>query len=145
MNTNLSGFALSALINNMIKLTLNQFRNMEWTIIKNEKEYKKALARLEDIFGTAKGSKEGKELELLSLLIDLYEKERYPIDLPDPIEAIKFRMDQLGYKQKDLASILGLKSRVSEILNRKRKLNLDMIRKIHETLDVPTEVLIREY
>ncbi|MBK9103947.1 MAG: helix-turn-helix domain-containing protein [Saprospiraceae bacterium] len=118
---------------------------MEWTIIKNEKEYKQALARLEDIFSATKGSKEGKELELLSLLIDLYEKERYPIDLPDPIEAIKFRMDQLGYKQKDLAIILGLKSRVSEILNRKRKLNLDMIRKIHETLEVPTEVLIREY
>ncbi|MBP8087061.1 MAG: helix-turn-helix domain-containing protein [Saprospiraceae bacterium] len=118
---------------------------MEWTIIKNEKEYKQALSRLEVIFEAKKGSKQGKELELLSLLIDLYEKERYPIDLPDPIEAIKFRMDQLGYKQKDLASILGLKSRVSEILNRKRKLNLDMIRKIHDTLDVPTEVLIREY
>ena len=110
-----------------------------------KEEYTQALERLEVIFESKKGSKEGKELELLSLLIDLYEKERYPIDLPDPIEAIKFRMDQLGYKQKDLASILGLKSRVSEILNRKRKLNLDMIRKIHDTLDVPTEVLIREY
>ena len=73
---------------------------MEWTIIKNEKEYKQALSRLEVIFESKKGSKEGKELELLSLLIDLYEKERYPIDLPDPIEAIQFRMDQLAKEAK---------------------------------------------
>ena len=118
---------------------------MEWTILKNEKEYKQALGRLEDLFSAKKGTKEGKELELLALLIDVYEKEHHPIALPDPIEAIKFRMEQLGYKQKDLAEVLGLKSRVSEILNRKRKLNLDMIRKIHDKLDVPTEVLIREY
>ena len=79
------------------------------------------------------------------MLNDNYEKERYPIHLPDPIEAIKFRMEQLGYKQKDLAQAIDLKSRVSEILNRKRKLTLDMIRKIHEVLNIPTEVLVREY
>jgi HTH-type transcriptional regulator/antitoxin HigA len=118
---------------------------MEWTILKSEKEYRQALNRLEELFSAKKGTKEGKELELLALLIDVYEKEHHPIALPDPIEAIKFRMEQMGYKQKDLAAVLGLKSRVSEILNRKRKLNLDMIRKIHDQLDVPTEVLIREY
>ena len=79
------------------------------------------------------------------MLIEKYEKEKDPINLPDPIEAIKFRMEQLGYKQKDLAQVIGLKSRVSEILNRKRKLTLDMIRKLHETLGIPTEVLLREY
>jgi HTH-type transcriptional regulator/antitoxin HigA len=78
-------------------------------------------------------------------LIDNYEKEKYPIGLPDPIEAIKFRMEQLGYKQKDLADIIGLKSRVSEVLNRKRKLTLEMIRKLNETLGIPTDILVRDY
>ena len=118
---------------------------MTFKVIKTEKDYHKALKRLELIFDAKKGSKEGEELELLSLLIDIYEKEKYPIDLPDPIEAIKFRMEQLDYKQKDLAEAMGLKSRVSEILNRKRKLTLDMIRKLHEVLGIPTEVLIKEY
>ena len=84
-------------------------------------------------------------MKLLSLLIDNYEKEKFPIELPDPIEAIKFRMEQLGYQQKDLAEVIGLKSRVSEILNRKRKLSLDMIRRLHDVLGIPTEVLVREY
>lgn len=97
------------------------------------------------IFDAARNSKEGDELELLSLLIDNYEQEKVLIDFPDPIEAIKFRMEQLGYKQKDLAEALGLKSRVSEIINRKRKLTLDMIRKLNEELGIPTEVLVKEY
>jgi HTH-type transcriptional regulator/antitoxin HigA len=118
---------------------------MEWKVIKNQKAYQKALERLEVIFDARKGTLEGDELELLSVLIDLYEQDRFPIDFPDPIEAIKFRMEQLGYKQKDLARILGLKSRVSEILNRKRKLSLEMIRKIHASMGVPTEVLIKDY
>ena len=84
-------------------------------------------------------------MELLSLLIDIYEKEKYPIELPDPIEAIKFRMEQLGYKQKDLADVMGLKSRVSEILNKKRKLTLEMIRTLNEVLGIPTEILIKDY
>jgi HTH-type transcriptional regulator/antitoxin HigA len=121
-----------------------QFK-MEYKVIKNEKEYQKALNRLEKIFDAKKGTKEGDELELLSLLIDKYEQEKYPIDLPDPIDAIKFRMEQLGYKQKDLALAIGLKSRVSEILNRKRKLTLDMIRKLSDALNIPTDVLVREY
>lgn len=118
---------------------------MTLKVIKTKKEYQKALSRLEVIFYAKKNSKEGDELELLSLLIDKYEKEKHPIDLPDPIEAIKFRMEQLGYKQKDLAEAIGLKSRVSEIMNRKRKLTLDMIRKLHEVLDIPTDVLVKEY
>lgn len=118
---------------------------MEHKVIKNEKEYQKALSRLDKIFDAKKGTKEGDELELLSLLIDKYEQEKYPIDLPDPIEAIKFRMEQLGYKQKDLADAIGLKSRVSEILNKKRKLTLEMIRKLSKTLSIPTDVLVRDY
>ncbi|HNR48512.1 MAG TPA: helix-turn-helix domain-containing protein [Bacteroidia bacterium] len=118
---------------------------MTLKVIKTEKDYQNALKRLDLIFDAKKGSKVGDELELLSLLIDNYEKERYAIDFPDPIEAIKFRMEQLGYKQKDLAEAIGLKSRVSEILNRKRKLTLDMIRKLHEVLGIPAEVLVKEY
>ena len=118
---------------------------MTLKIIKTEKDYNLALKRLEEIFDAKKGTKHGDELELLSLLIDNFEKEKHAIDLPDPIEAIKFRMEQLGYKQKDLAEVIGLKSRVSEILNRKRKLTLEMIRKLHEVLGIPTEVLVREY
>ena len=118
---------------------------MEWKVIKTDKQYRSALTRLDIIFEARKNTTEGDELELLSLLIDNYEKTKDPIDLPDPIEAIKFRMDQLGYKQKDLAEALGLKSRVSEILNRKRKLTLDMIRKLNEELGISAEVLVREY
>ncbi len=118
---------------------------MEWKVIKTEKEYQKALKRLEVIFDAKRNSKLGDELELLSLLIDNYEKDKFPIDLPDPIEAIKFRMEQLGYKQKDLAEVMGLKSRVSEILNRKRKLTLEMIRKLNEVLGIPTEILVKDY
>ncbi len=114
-------------------------------IIKSEKEYRAALQRLEEIFDAKKNTSLGDELELLSLLIEQYEKEKYLIAFPDPIEAIQFRMDQMGYKQKDLAEIIGLKSRVSEILNRKRKLTLDMIRKLHLAMNIPTEVLVREY
>ena len=118
---------------------------MEIKPIKTDKDYKQALERLESIFDAKKGSPDGDELEVLGILVDQYENEHFPIGLPDPIEAIKFRMDQLGYKQKDLAQAIGLKSRVSEILNKKRKLTIDMIRKLHDTLGIPTEVLIKEY
>ena len=84
-------------------------------------------------------------MEILSILIEKYEKEHYPIELPDPIEAIKFRMEQMGYTQNDLAEIIGLKSRASEILNRKRKLSLEMIRILTQKLHIPSEVLIQAY
>ena len=87
--------------------------------IKNKKAYNQALERLETIFNAKKGTAEGDELEVLSILIEKYEDEYFPIGLPDPIEAIKFRMEQLGYNQADLAKIVGLKSRASEIMNKK--------------------------
>lgn len=113
--------------------------------IRNEKDYQKALDRLEEIFDAKRGTEEGDELEILSILIDQYENDNFPIGMPDPIEAIKFRMEQMGMKQKDLAKVVGFKSRVSEILNRKRKLTLQMIRKLNETLHIPTEVLVQDY
>ncbi len=113
--------------------------------IKTKKDYEQALERLEIIFDAKKGTPKGDELEILGLLIDNYEKEKFPIGFPDPIEAIKFRMEQMGYDQTDLANVVGLKSRASEILNRKRKLSLEMIRQIHDKLNIPTEVLIQAY
>jgi HTH-type transcriptional regulator/antitoxin HigA len=113
--------------------------------IKTETDYQEALKRLEDIFDAKLNSKEGDELEILGVLIDNYEKTHSPIELPDPIEAIKFRMEQLNYSNQDLAQIIGLKSRVSEILNRKRKLSINMIRKIHDALSISTDVLVQKY
>lgn len=118
---------------------------MEIKPIKNEKDYNQALERLETIFDAMPGTPESDELEVLGILIDQYENEHFPIELPDPIEAIKFRMEQMGYNQNDLAKIIGLKSRASEILNRKRKLSLEMIRQLHERLNIPTDVLIQIY
>jgi HTH-type transcriptional regulator / antitoxin HigA len=113
--------------------------------IHTEEEYEIALKRAEELFDSKIGTPEGDELEVLLILIDKYEKDHFPIDLPDPIEAIKFRMEQLQMKPKDLADLIGYKSRVSEILNRKRKLTLDMIRKLHVNLNIPTDVLVQEY
>jgi len=113
--------------------------------IRTEDEYQEALSHLELIFDAPAGSPEGDQLEILSILIEQYEKEHFPIDLPDPIEAIKFRMEQAGYAQSDLAEVLGRKSRASEILKRKRKLTLDMIRNLHEKWQIPTDVLIQAY
>ena len=113
--------------------------------IKTESDYQKALERLEIIFDAKKGTKEGDELDILSILIEKYEKEKFPIEMPDPIEAIKFRMEQLGMKQKDLAEIVGFKSRVSEILNKKRKLTIEMIRNLSQQLNIPSDVLIQNY
>ena len=113
--------------------------------IKTETDYQKALARLELIFDAKAGSKNGDELEILGILIDNYENEHFPIGLPDPVEAIKFRMEQLDYNQSDLANIFGVKSRASEILNKKRKLSLEMIRQLHSKLNIPTDVLIQAY
>ncbi|RZK04293.1 MAG: helix-turn-helix domain-containing protein [Flavobacterium sp.] len=118
---------------------------MEIKPIKTEKDYNQALQRLDAIFDAKVDSPEGDELEVLGILIDQYENEHFPIGLPDPIEAIKFRMEQMGYNQTDLANIVGLKSRASEILNRKRKLTLEMIRQLHERLNIPTEVLVQAY
>ena len=113
--------------------------------IKTKKDYLAAMNRLEVIFDAKPGSPDGDELEVLGILIDKYEQEHYPIDYPDPIEAIKFRMEQMGYTQSDLARVVGLKSRASEILSKKRKLTLEMIRQLHQSLGIPTDVLIQSY
>ena|SRR5690554_2443402 len=113
--------------------------------IKTEQDYYEALERFEVIFDAKPGTDLGDELEILSILIEKFENEYFPIGLPDPVEAIKFRMEQMNYTQSDLANVLGLKSRLSEILNRKRKLSLEMIRRLHEKLNIPTDVLIQSY
>ena len=118
---------------------------MNVSLIKTENDYNLALERLEIIFDAKKGTTKGDELEILGMLIEQYENEYFPIGLPDPIEAIKFRMEQMGYTQNDLAKIVGFKSRASEILNRKRKLSLEMIRQLHDNLKIPTDVLIQTY
>ena len=118
---------------------------MEHRVIKTEADYKAAMDRLELIFDSEPETPEGDDLELLSVLIDNYEKIHFPIDLPDPVEAILFRMEQLNYQPKDLAVVLGSRSRVTEILNKERKLSLNMIRKINKKMHIPTDVLIQEY
>ncbi len=118
---------------------------MAITPIRNEKDYRKALARMEDIFDAKRGTREGDELEVLSILVDTYENKHFPIGMPDPIEAIKYRMEQMGMKQKDLSEAMGFKSRVSEVLNRKGKLTLEMIRRLNEVLRIPAEVLVQKY
>jgi HTH-type transcriptional regulator/antitoxin HigA len=117
---------------------------MKPRIIKSEKTYEEALAFVESLMDAKPGSKQEEDLELWSLLIEQYEKERYPIEAPDPIEAIRFRMDQLGLRRKDLENFIGQKSKVSEVLNRKRPLSLPMIRSLHSHLGIPAAVLVRE-
>ncbi|MFY0654664.1 MAG: transcriptional regulator [Cyclobacteriaceae bacterium] len=113
--------------------------------IKTEHDYNSALNRLEQIFHASVNSPEGDEAEVLTILIEKYEEEHYPIEAPDPIEAIKFRMEQMEMNKTELAQILGYKSRVSEIFSRKRKLTLSMIRNLHEKLKIPYESLIADY
>jgi HTH-type transcriptional regulator/antitoxin HigA len=107
---------------------------MKLKLIKSENDYRNPLQRLEIIFDAPVDSIEGDEAEILSLLIENYENEHYPIEAPDPIEAIKIRMEELNMRQQDLVGILGGKSRVSEILNKKKRLTVDMIRELEKTL-----------
>jgi HTH-type transcriptional regulator/antitoxin HigA len=113
-------------------------------VIKNEVEYEATLSRIEALLDADPGTPEGDELELLVTLVDLYEKTAHPIDLPDPIEAIKFRMEQAELKQKDLVPFIGSRSKVSEVLSGQRPLSLPMIRKLHQGLGIPAEVLLKE-
>ena len=113
--------------------------------IKTEMDYNQSIKRLEEIFHAPADSIEGDEAEVLSILIEKYEDDNYPIEAPDPIEAILFRMDQMDMTKKDLADILGYKSRVSEIFSKKRKLNINMIRKLHDKMNIPYESLIVNY
>jgi len=118
---------------------------MDIKVIKTERDYQQSLERLEVIFDAPIDSPEGDEAEILSILIEKYEDEHYPIGPPDPIEAIKFRMEQMDMKKSDLAEIIGYKSRVSEIFSKKRKLSLEMIRRLHDKLKIPYETLISDY
>ena len=113
--------------------------------IKTEQDYKKALERLEVIFDAPVNSKVGDEAEILSMLIDNFENEHYPIDAPGPIEAIKIRMGEMNLKQKDLVGVIGGKSRVSEILNKKKRLTVDMIRELERILHISASVLVTNY
>jgi HTH-type transcriptional regulator / antitoxin HigA len=113
--------------------------------IKSESDYREALKRLEIIFDAAIGTPESDEADILGLIIDEYEKKHYPIDAPDPIEAIKIRMEEMQLKQVDLVDEIGGKSRVSEVLNRKRKLTVDMIRNLTRRLNLSPGLLINDY
>ncbi len=115
--------------------------------IKNKKQYESALARVYALMqkDIKPDSKESDELEILSILVKEYENVHYPVPKPNPLEAIKFRLEQLNMSESELSVILGFRSRKSEILTGKRKLNLSMIRKLHETLHIPAEVLIQTY
>lgn len=117
---------------------------MKPKLIKTEAENEAALARLEEIFDAEPGTPESDEAELLTALIEMYEREAYPMDLPDPVEAIKFRMEQAGLKAKDLIPYIGSASKVSEVLAGKRALSLTMIRKLVNELGIPAEVLLQE-
>jgi HTH-type transcriptional regulator / antitoxin HigA len=112
--------------------------------IHTEVDYQKALERIEEIFDAKPGTQEGDELEILGILVDEYEKKHFPIEAPKPVEAIKFRMEQLGMEQKDLARLLGSKSRASEILSGKRSLSLRQIKILYRKLGIPAEILIQE-
>jgi len=118
---------------------------MELKPIKTEADYRAALERLEEIFDAKLGTLESDELEILGLMVDDYENKHYPIEAPDPIEAIKIRMEEMNLKQVDLISEIGGKSRVSEILNRKRRLTVDMIRKLAYRLNLSANLLIKDY
>jgi HTH-type transcriptional regulator/antitoxin HigA len=113
-------------------------------VIKSTVEHEQALARIDELFQAKPGTPEGDELELLLLLVETYEAKQYPIDLPDPLEAIRFRMEQANLKQKDLIPIFGSKGKVSEVLNGKRELSLAMIRKLVSDLGIPAKVLLQK-
>lgn len=113
--------------------------------LKTKKDYDFAVKRLESICDAPEGTSESDEADILATLIEAYEERHFPIGLPHPIEAIKIRMEELGLKNKDLVPIIGYDSRVSEVLNGKRKLTLDMIRSLHKILHIPLEVLVQDY
>ncbi len=113
--------------------------------IKTENNYQEALKRLEIIFDALPNTKDGDEAEIISLLIENYENQYYPIEAPDPIEAIKIRMQEMNIKQKDLVGIIGGKSRVSEVLNKKKRLTVDMIRELEKILHISASVLVNNY
>jgi HTH-type transcriptional regulator/antitoxin HigA len=111
--------------------------------IRSRRDYEAALKEVERLWGAKAKTRDGDRLDVFATLVDAYEAEHYPMDPPDPIEAIKFRMDQQGLTRRDLEELIGTRTRIAEILNRKRGLSIGMIRRIHERLGISAEVLIR--
>jgi HTH-type transcriptional regulator / antitoxin HigA len=111
--------------------------------IRTKADYEAALDEVERLWGAKSGTSKGDRLDVLATLIEVYEERHYPIDPPDPIEAIKFRMEQQGLTRKDLEEMIGTRTRIAEVLSRKRALSIAMIRRLHDKLGIPAEVLIR--
>ena len=111
--------------------------------IRTEADYEAALDEVAALWGAASGTEDGDRLDVLATLIDSYEARHHPIDPPDPVEAIKFRMEQQGMTRKDLEEVIGTRTRIAEVLNRKRGLSIGMIRRLHDRLGISAEVLIR--
>jgi HTH-type transcriptional regulator/antitoxin HigA len=116
---------------------------MEISPIKSESDYTAAMRRIEAIWGADPGTPKGDELEILATLAEAYERQHYPIELPDPVEAIKFRLEQEGKDYRALIGIIGQRTRVYEVMRRARPLSLNMIRQLHTQLEIPAEVLIQ--
>ncbi len=115
---------------------------MEIKPIKTEQDYNESIKRIDELWGAKKDTPKGDELDLLCTLVESYEMKHYPIAPPDPIDAIKFRMEQMGMTKTDMAKYLGSQSRVSEVLNRKRKLTLKMVKSLYKGLKIPAEILL---
>lgn len=120
---------------------------MDMKLIRNDEEYEATIEGIERLIdtGAEPNTPEGDKVEILSLLVEAYEKDHYPVPLPDPIEAIKYYMESRGLSRADLEPFIGSRARVSEILNRKRSLSLNMIRKLSKGLGIPTEILVQDY
>lgn len=135
----------------MIRSTHKRFKNLKLGTqadmnikpIKTDTDYRVALKEVESLMMAEPNTPEGEKLDILVMLIEAYERKHYPFDLPDPIEAIKFEMDQKGLTIKDLEPMIGKSNRVYEVLNRKRSLTLRMIQKLHQELGIPAESLIK--
>jgi len=112
--------------------------------IRTKRDYEKALRRIDELIAAKTGTEEGDELDILATLVEAYEQRHFPIGAADPVDAILFRMEQEGLDRKDLEPFIGSRHRVSEVLNRKRGLSLDMIRRIHRGLGIPLEILVGE-
>lgn len=111
--------------------------------IRSESDRESALKEVAALWGAASGTADGDRLDVLATLIDAYEARHHPMDPPDPVEAIKFRMEQQGMTRKNLEEIIGTRTRIAEVLNRKRSLSIGMIRRLHDRLGIPAEVLIQ--
>ncbi len=117
---------------------------MEINPVKTESDYEAALGEIDQLWGSPEGTVDGDRLDVLLILVESYESKNYPIDPPDPIEAIKFRMEQMNLTRKDIEPLIGSRGRVSEVFNRRRSLSLPMIRRLHNTLHIPLESLVQE-